>query len=151
MPSVSLRNRGTLLLLAVTIAAGPLSNVLLRAGMRGLEPAEVTLRTLGHYGWQVFTTPAVWAGILLRLGFLISSLALLARADYSFVTPVTSISYVLVLFLGHWLLGEPVSHLRWSGALLICAGVVLVGRTPVRTTLPTPGMTQVLPASRRHP
>ncbi len=151
MRSLSLRSGGMLLLLAVTIAAGPLSNVVLREGMRGIEPAGFSPGTLLHYGWQVLTTPAVWAGILLRLGFLAAYLTLLARADYSFVTPVTSISYVLVLLLGHWLLGEPVSHLRWSGALLICAGVVLVGRTPVRTTLPVPEMTETVRLPQRHP
>jgi drug/metabolite transporter (DMT)-like permease len=41
---------------------------------------------------------------------------------------------VFVALLGHFLLGEMVSVTRWVGILIICAGVLLVGNTPPRTT-----------------
>ena len=46
---------------------------------------------------------------------------------------VTSIGYVLVVLLGATLLDETVTPLRWAGALLIAAGVGVVGSTPEST------------------
>jgi drug/metabolite transporter (DMT)-like permease len=40
----------------------------------------------------------------------------------------------VVALLGHFVLGEPVTRLRWIGVALICLGVLLVGRTPPSTT-----------------
>jgi undecaprenyl phosphate-alpha-L-ara4N flippase subunit ArnE len=45
----------------------------------------------------------------------------------SYILPVTSIGYVLVAFVGRWLLDERITRLRWAGIVLIMAGVALVG------------------------
>jgi drug/metabolite transporter (DMT)-like permease len=65
---------------------------------------------------------------------MISNLALLSRADLSFVLPVTAAGYVLVAVMGHFWLGEPISPARWAGICAITLGVVLVEKTPSRTT-----------------
>jgi len=36
--------------------------------------------------------------------------------------------------LGHLMLGERISPLRWAGIAVICLGVFVVGRTHPRTT-----------------
>ena len=60
--------------------------------------------------------------------------ALLSRADLSFVLPVTAIGNVLVALAAHFALGEEISPLRWLGIMAITFGVVLAERTPSRTT-----------------
>ena len=42
--------------------------------------------------------------------------------------------YAVVPLLGHFVLGENVTGLRWAGVALICVGVMFVGRTPPSTT-----------------
>ena len=76
----------------------------------------------------------VWVGVGLLALFFISYLLLLSWADYSYVLPASAAGYAIVPLLGYTFGGERVSPLRWSGVLLISAGVMMVGRTPVRTS-----------------
>ena len=66
--------------------------------------------------------------------WMIIDLALLSRADLSFVMPVTASAYVLIAIAGRFLLHDNISGVRWAGILVITLGAVLVGETPVRTT-----------------
>jgi uncharacterized membrane protein len=77
--------------------------------------------------------PYVAGGILLLIGWTVSRMALLSRADLSFVLPVTAFGYVLNAVAGRLLLGELVSAERWAGAALITMGAALAGSTPART------------------
>ena len=78
----------------------------------------------------------IWLGIsCLLLGF-VSYLLVLTWADYSYVMPASAVGYPIVTFLGFAILGERVSFAGWMGVLLICAGVMLVERTPLHTTEP---------------
>ena len=51
----------------------------------------------------------------------------LKSADLSFVLPLTAISYLLGAALARFYLHETVTPTRWIGALIITAGVVVVG------------------------
>jgi drug/metabolite transporter (DMT)-like permease len=77
--------------------------------------------------------PWVASGVIILALWMLSDLALLSRADLSYVLPVTSVSYVLIAVLGHFVLGETIHLTRWIGIFVITAGVMLVGRTPTRT------------------
>jgi drug/metabolite transporter (DMT)-like permease len=48
--------------------------------------------------------------------------------------PFSALTYALVPLLGFLFLGEHVPALRWVGIVLIFFGVVLVNRTPPKTT-----------------
>jgi uncharacterized membrane protein len=73
--------------------------------------------------------PAVVAGIVLLIGWVLLRLKLLGLADLSFVLPVTAVGYVLNAFMGMTFLGEHVSAARWTGTLLIVGGAALAGAT----------------------
>jgi len=66
--------------------------------------------------------------------FMVCHMLVLSWADYSFVMPFSAIAYALVPLLGYLFLGEHVSAARWTGILLIFLGVLLINRTPHRTT-----------------
>lgn len=125
----------TLVVLFVAICAQTLGDVFLTKGMKSvgevdtLDPAK-----LFQIGVQVFSTPYIWAGILLLSIFFGLYLAALSWADLSFVLPVTAFGYVMNAFLAWQLLGEYVSPVRWLGTLVICFGVGVVARTEQRTT-----------------
>jgi len=82
----------------------------------------------------VLFQPWVALGVLLMILWLLSRMALLSWADLSYVLPVTSVGYVLVALTGKLLLNEQITARRWTGIVLIMAGVALVGgRTAPRT------------------
>ncbi len=120
----------TYLLLALMVLFGSLGNVLLSRGMKETgEILDFSPRALAGAFGKVFMNGSIWLGIWSLLVFFVSYLLLLSWADLSYVQPASAIGYALVAVLGYFMLGEFVSPTRWTGVLLICAGVVLVGRT----------------------
>lgn len=122
------------MLILVMVIANPLGNVLLGKGMKQTgslqvwPPAEAL-----HTALHVFGTGAVWLGIASLLTFFLANLLVLTWADYSFVMPASSIAYGVSALLAYFMLGEPVSPLRWLGIAVICMGVFVVGQTSPRT------------------
>jgi drug/metabolite transporter (DMT)-like permease len=122
-------------MILLSIVLGPLGNVMLGKGMRGIGP--VTLKSVTDMfsvARSVLTSPYIWLGIAGLLGFMIVHMLLLTWADYSYVQPATSLSYATVALLSYFLLGEIVTPLRWLGIAVICLGVFIVGRTAPSTT-----------------
>jgi uncharacterized membrane protein len=125
----------TLPLILVSIILGPLGNVFLGKAMKGI--GSVTSRRildLVPIASQVLASGYIWLGVGCLLGFFIVHMLLLTWADYSYVQPATSLSYLSISVLSYLLLGETISPLRWLGVTVICLGVFLVGRTPPSTT-----------------
>jgi uncharacterized membrane protein len=123
--------RQALILAAVPVTATS-GNTLLAVGMRQVGP-------IGVHNWQLLfaalINPYILAGILLLIGFFSSYLLALSWADLTYVIPTTSFGYVLVPLISHFVLNESISPYRWMGIMLICCGVVLGARGPIRTSL----------------
>ena len=129
-PTTPRHRRRTQLLVLIAIATQVAGNVFLSHGMRRagaiLSPSPLDyIRALNP--WTV-------AGICALAIWMVTDLALLSRADLSFVLPVIATSYVLIAIVGHFALNERVSGLRWVGILVISFGVLLAETTPDRTT-----------------
>jgi drug/metabolite transporter (DMT)-like permease len=128
----------TYLLILLMVIFGPLGNVLLGKGMKGIgavnlsRPAEV-FDVLS----RVLASGTIWLGIGSLISFFVAYMLVLSWADYSYVQPASSVAYAVVALLAHYMLREVVSPLRWLGVLIICLGVVVVGQTPPRTTEPS--------------
>jgi drug/metabolite transporter (DMT)-like permease len=105
---------------AVVVLTQVFGNFFLKRGMPGELPSPLSYIT-------VLFRPWVALGVSLLIVWLLSRMTLLSWADLSYVLPVTSLGYVLVAFLGGWLLDERITATRWAGILLIMAGVALVG------------------------
>lgn len=130
-PESSIHKHKNQLLIQVVVLANVAGNVALSYGMRQAGTI-VSISPLDYV--RAFAKPWIIAGILVLLVSMVSNLALLSRADLSFVLPVTASAYVLIAIAGHFWLGEPISALRWLGIAAITLGVVLAERTPSRTT-----------------
>jgi drug/metabolite transporter (DMT)-like permease len=125
----------TCVLVILVAVFNSVGNVLLSKGMRQIgEIRDWSASTLAVYFVRTFTSVWIWLGIGSLLLFFVSYLLVLSWADYSFVTPAAAPGYALVPLLGHLLLGEMVTSVRWVGVAFICLGVALVGRTPPSTT-----------------
>jgi uncharacterized membrane protein len=106
------------LLTAVVIFSNVAGNLLLSLGLK--SPAGAL-------------SPFVFAGIALLILWTLSRMTLMSWADLSYILPITAVGYVLSAVAGKVFLDEQISLTRWSGTLLIVAGIVLVGRTQAET------------------
>jgi hypothetical protein len=68
----------------------------------------------------------VLSGVFFEALFFIALLMLMAKAEVSFVWPLTSLSFVVTTFAAKMYLHEHVSALRWSGVCLIMMGAALI-------------------------
>ncbi len=121
--------------IALMAIAGPLGNVLLGKGMKHIGSLAVwPVADLVQTGLKIFASGEIWLGIASLITFFVAYMLALSLADYSYVQPASSIAYGVVALLGHLMLGEQVSVLRWAGIAVICMGVFVVGRTAPKTT-----------------
>ena len=125
----------TYLLITIMVVAGPVGNLLIAKGMRGVgaisfwPPAEWL-----PVFFKVFGSLTIWAGIICLIGFIVAYMLALSLADYSYVQPAAALGYGVVAVLGVLILRESVSLLRWIGIGVICLGVSFVRNTDPRTT-----------------
>ena len=135
MTSSSGLHSKTFVLLCVMVVFGPLGDALLRLGMRNIGAiSDWSPASLAHLFVTIFGSRMIWLGIGSLLAFFIAFTVVLSWADYSYVQPASSFAYGLVALLGHYMLGETITTMRWVGVLIICFGVLIVGHTPPRTT-----------------
>ena len=128
----------TFVSILIMVILGPLGDVLLRKGMQDIAPPTVWVPTV----WAASVahelgSVTIWLGIACLVTYVLAEMVVLTWADYSYVQPVAASAYGVVAVLGHVLLNEEVSGVRWLGVCTICIGVWIVGRTPPRTTTTT--------------
>ena len=128
---ISKGNGKTQILVLLVVISNVLGNVSLSRGMHQVGRI-VSASPLDYL--RAFANPWTAGGICILAIWMLSDLALLSRADLSFVLPVTASAYVLVAILGHFFLHDRISWERWIGILLITGGVILAEETPTRTT-----------------
>lgn len=130
----------TYLFLFLEVLFSALGNTLFDKGMKDVGALGFTsVSQMWAEAFRAASNGAMWAGVLCMLLFIVCHLLVLSWADYSFAMPFSAISYALVPVLAFFWLGEKVLTARWVGIGLIVVGVVLVSRTPPRTTLAPPG------------
>src|SRR5574337_409134 len=120
----------TYIMLLLMICFGSVGDILLSKGMKQIgEVSNWSVAILADLFIRTFTNSTIWLGIGSLLIFFVSYLLALSWADYSYVSPASSMSYAVVPVLGYMLLGEALSSVRWVGVVLIFLGVILGSRT----------------------
>ena len=69
---------------------------------------------------------SIWMGFGFQVLCVATWLVALAQADLSFVFPMGSIQYILVLFCTYIFLGEKIDRMKLTGTILVIAGIVLI-------------------------
>jgi uncharacterized membrane protein len=137
MTSAKIRKTKTYVLLFLLVFFGSVGNTVLSKGMKDAGDLDIShLAAIEAGAAHVLSSGTVWLGIALMLLFMVCHMLVLSWADYSFVMPFSAIAYGLVPLLAYLFLGEHVSTARWIGIILIFLGVLLINRTPQRTTEP---------------
>ena len=121
-------------LLFLVILLKPLSNLVFAFGLRSTSEA-LSINPLAYLRSMI--EPMVALGIALQILWLLSRMALLSRADLSFVLPATASGYALSAVLGKVFLAERITPTHWMGIGLICLGSGFVGITKQNTTART--------------
>ena len=135
MRSMEALRTKTYVLVVLMVLFSSVGDILLSKGMKQIGSVSFASPALLVAAFlQTITNRAIWLGISCFLLFFVAYLLVLSWADYSFVMPASASGYAIVPFLGYLLLGEVVPSKRWLGVVCICLGVLLVGRTPPRTT-----------------
>jgi drug/metabolite transporter (DMT)-like permease len=113
-----------LVLIVIGITGGEVS--LTHAMKQVGEVRSFAIRALLGFLKRALRQPWFWLGIgLLALNFF-AMLTLLSWENVSFVIPATALSYVTGALAARLLLGERLTPLRWTGILLVAAGVALI-------------------------
>jgi uncharacterized membrane protein len=124
----------TPIMVALLVILSSLGNLFFSLGMKRIGALNgLGVAALRTAFVAIFTSSWIWLGIVTMLLFLASMMLVLSWADFSYVLPASAAMYVLTPLLGHYVMGETVTGLRWAGVALICAGVVFVGSTPPST------------------
>ena len=137
MPSDAKLKRKTYVLLFLMVVLGSVGNTILDKGMKEVGAIHLSpFAALASGFLHIILNAAVWTGIGCMLAFFVCHMLVLSWADYSFVMPFSALTYALVPLLGYLFLREQVVAARWLGIILIFFGVILINRTPPRTTAP---------------
>lgn len=78
---------------------------------------------------SLFLRIETWGGLFTYGLSAVCWLWVLSRASLSFVYPILSLSFPIVVCLSAVLFSEPILPMRWAGVGVIVAGVSLLGRT----------------------
>jgi drug/metabolite transporter (DMT)-like permease len=116
-----------IVLLAFIVIGGTFGELCVTRAMKIIgEVTDFTPRGLLRTCRRAFKVWWMWLGFALMVLSYFALLGMLARANVSFVIPVTSLGYVTGAIGGRWFLGEDVSYHRWAGVVLVCFGVYLI-------------------------
>ena len=124
------RDRQTQWLAVIVVVTNVVGNICLSRGMQQVG-RTVSASPLDYLG--ALMNPWVLAGTCTLAIWMISDLALLSRADLTFVLPVTSSAYIFIAIAGHFLLGDRISWQHWLGIIVITLAVILAEETPSLT------------------
>ena len=125
----------TSILVALLIILNSAGNFFFGLGMKRIGALQGWSRAALQAAFvSIVSSVWIWLGIISMLLFLAALMLVLSWADFSYVLPATASMYAVVPLLGHLVLGERVTGLRWMGIALICLGVIFVGGTPPNTT-----------------
>lgn len=114
--------------LLISMFLGVIGQVFIKKGLTSLGNLDFSAALLGSF-IRIFFSPLVIVGISLYFLGVFFWLYALSKVDLSFAYPFVSVSYVLVVLLSCFVLGESISYLRWIGVILICSGVLLISRS----------------------
>lgn len=120
----------TLIIALLSVSLSVAAQFSLKAGMSSAEVRAVMAQSLG----PATTAVAVLANRFVLGGFALYGLGamvwlnVLSSWEVSKAYPLVGLGFCLTVLVG-WLLGENVTPARATGVLLICLGVVLVGRS----------------------
>ena len=116
-----------LILCSVGLAA--LAQITLKAGMNEVRSSYGVVGLGAESLRAVASTPTVWLGLFLFGLSAVVWLGVLSRVSLSFAYPFASLTYVVIVVVDRFVLGQSVPSARWIGVAAIVAGILVIART----------------------
>jgi drug/metabolite transporter (DMT)-like permease len=124
---LSLAKSIILILVSISIAVG--GQLLLKIGLNKIGSISVdSFSSLGQLFLGIIKSPLVLTGLFCYVISAAIWLVVLSAVDLSFAYPFIGLTYVLILIISKFVLREDVNPIRWIGAAVITAGVILISR-----------------------
>lgn len=120
-------NLRLLALILASVGLSALAQLALKLGTGSLAAQRAS--GAGRELFALATSPLVITGLALYGFGAVLWLFVLGRAQLSLAYPFVGLGFILTMFAGALVLGEPVGPARAAGTLLIVIGCVLVART----------------------
>jgi drug/metabolite transporter (DMT)-like permease len=126
-----------LLILLIGLVFESAGVVLLKKGMSQVDGVgSIRLPEIARVVKAGLTSPQILLGVFFEALFFLSLLILLARADISFLWPLTGLSFVFATLAAVIFLHEHVSGLRWAGVVLVMIGAALISYSEHQRDVP---------------
>lgn len=124
---MSLAKSIILILVSISIAVG--GQLLLKIGLNKIGSISVnSFSSLGQLFFGIIKSPLVLTGLFCYVISAAIWLVVLSAVDLSFAYPFIGLTYVFILIISKFVLKEDVNPIRWIGAAVITAGVILISR-----------------------
>jgi multidrug transporter EmrE-like cation transporter len=120
----------SLLLIFSSISLAVTGQLLLKSGMTKVGPiAGAEIRNGFGTAMAVLANGQVIAGLSFYFVSAMVWLVVLSRVPLSVAYPLVGFSYVIVMLASRTLFSEPITAVRWMGAVFISLGVILISRS----------------------
>ena len=116
-----------LLILFIGLVFESTGVVLLKKGMTEIGNVKtISAEEIARIVKKGVTNAQILLGVFFEAIFFVCLLILMARADISFLWPLTGLSFVFATFAAMLFLHEEVSAIRWAGVLMVMIGAALI-------------------------
>jgi len=109
-------------LILISVVLGTAGQILFKAGTKGVK--------LNFDGSmiRIFFNPYILMGLFCYVSATVIYLKVLSQETLSYIYPMISLTYPLVLIFSFLIFKEPIPAFRWFGVLLIMVGVFFIGK-----------------------
>ena len=102
-------------------------HLFLKAGMNRI--GAISLDQLVFSFTKIFSTPFVLLGLFSYVSSVAMYMVVLSKVDVSYAYPLMmGVGYGMIVLFSWQIFGEPFSSFKWTGIVLILAGVFLLGK-----------------------
>jgi drug/metabolite transporter (DMT)-like permease len=115
-------------LVLFSVFMGATGQMILKLGVNKLGSVFCSPQTVFHDLARIGSTPQVLIALVFYAAGSITWIKALSRENLSYVYPMASLSYVLVLFYSYFLFKEPLTINKIIGIFLIIGGVIFINR-----------------------
>lgn len=113
-----------LILLIINIFLGVIGQTIIKVGVQKI--GAFTAMPIGTFIFKAFLSPLVLSGLFLYLMSAVIWFMVLSKTELSVAYPSLSLGYVLIVFIGYFFFGEPLTIAKIIGILLICLGIYVI-------------------------
>jgi len=119
----------TIPLVLFCMVVNTIAQILLKEAMNHIGAFSFTWNNIIPIGIKIIISPYIITGLFCYVVSVIVWLLVLSRMDVSVAYPLTSIGFILTAIAAYFLMGEPITMIRFTGIVVIIGGIYLITRT----------------------